>query len=88
MAGPATARHLGFIAGTSASDTAPRCTALPDVVAGQNRLQNGLQIFPGGVPIYRAGKLIGGVGVSGAPGGEKDEVCANAGLARVEAALK
>jgi uncharacterized protein GlcG (DUF336 family) len=26
--------------------------------------------------------------VSGAPGGEKDEVCANAGLAKVEAALK
>jgi uncharacterized protein GlcG (DUF336 family) len=32
--------------------------------------------------------VIGGVGVSGAPGGEKDEVCANAGIAKVEAALK
>jgi uncharacterized protein GlcG (DUF336 family) len=28
------------------------------------------------------------VGVSGAPGGEKDEVCALAGIAKVEAALK
>ena len=31
---------------------------------------------------------IGGVGVSGAPGGDKDEVCANAGLAKVADALK
>ncbi|HXQ05154.1 MAG TPA: heme-binding protein [Bradyrhizobium sp.] len=42
----------------------------------------------GGVPIKAGSETIGGVGVSGAPGGEKDEVCANAGLAKVEAALK
>ena len=42
----------------------------------------------GGVPIKAGTETIGGVGVSGAPGGEKDEVCANAGLAKVEAALK
>jgi uncharacterized protein GlcG (DUF336 family) len=42
----------------------------------------------GGVPIRVGAEVIGAVGVSGAPGGEKDEVCANAGLAKVEAALK
>jgi len=42
----------------------------------------------GGVPIKAGTETIGGVGVSGAPGGEKDEACANAGLAKVEAALK
>jgi uncharacterized protein GlcG (DUF336 family) len=42
----------------------------------------------GGVPIRAGNEVIGGVGVSGAPGGEKDEVCANAGIAQVEAALK
>jgi uncharacterized protein GlcG (DUF336 family) len=42
----------------------------------------------GGVPIRAGSEVIGGVGVSGAPGGEKDEVCANAGIAKVEAALK
>lgn len=42
----------------------------------------------GGVPIKVGNEIIGAVGVSGAPGGEKDEVCANAGLAKVEAALK
>lgn len=49
-------------------DTAPRCTFLPDVagLAGtQNRLQNGIQIFPGSVPIYRGSTLVGGIGVSG-----------------------
>lgn len=42
----------------------------------------------GGVPIKAGTEVIGAVGVSGAPGGEKDEVCANAGIAKVEAALK
>ena len=42
----------------------------------------------GGVPIKAGNEIIGGVGVSGAPGGEKDEVCANAGLAKVADALK
>jgi uncharacterized protein GlcG (DUF336 family) len=42
----------------------------------------------GGVPIHVGNEVIGAVGVSGAPGGEKDEVCANAGIAKVEAALK
>src|SRR6516162_9708967 len=41
----------------------------------------------GGVPI-RVGNEVIGVGVSGAPGGEKDEVCANAGVAKVADALK
>ena len=42
----------------------------------------------GGVPIKAGDTVIGGVGVSGAPGGEKDEVCALAGLAKVADALK
>jgi uncharacterized protein GlcG (DUF336 family) len=42
----------------------------------------------GGVPIHAGNEVIGGVGVSGAPGGEKDEVCANAGLAKVADALR
>jgi uncharacterized protein GlcG (DUF336 family) len=41
----------------------------------------------GGVPIKAGNEVIGAVGVSGAPGGEKDEVCANAGIAKVSASL-
>jgi uncharacterized protein GlcG (DUF336 family) len=42
----------------------------------------------GGVPIKAGNEVIGAIGVSGAPGGEKDEVCAVAGIAKVESALK
>jgi uncharacterized protein GlcG (DUF336 family) len=37
----------------------------------------------GGVPIKIGNETIGGIGVSGAPGGDKDEACANAGLAKI-----
>ena len=50
---------------------------IPDVVA-----------VGGGVPIKIGDVTIGAVGVSGAPGGEKDEVCANAGIAKVADQLK
>jgi uncharacterized protein GlcG (DUF336 family) len=50
---------------------------IPDVVA-----------VGGGVPIKIGDATIGAVGVSGAPGGEKDEVCANAGIAKVAEHLK
>ncbi len=59
------AQHLAFITGASATDTPQRCTTLPDAAAGQNRLQNGIQIFPGSVPVYRGSTLVGGLGVSG-----------------------
>lgn len=41
---------------------------------------NGILIVQGGLPIRAAGSLIGAVGVSGAPGGDKDEVCAQKAL--------
>jgi uncharacterized protein GlcG (DUF336 family) len=34
----------------------------------------------GGLPIEVGGSLVGGVGVSGAPSGETDEMCAQAGI--------
>jgi uncharacterized protein GlcG (DUF336 family) len=42
----------------------------------------------GGVPIKVANVAIGAVGVSGAVGGDKDEICANAGIAKVADKLK
>jgi hypothetical protein len=58
------AAHLAFVTGASASDTPQRCSALAGVGAG-NRVQNGIQIFPGSVPIYRGNVLVGAIGVSG-----------------------
>jgi uncharacterized protein GlcG (DUF336 family) len=37
---------------------------------------DGLIVMQGGLPIHAGGSLIGAVGVSGAPGGDKDEACA------------
>jgi uncharacterized protein GlcG (DUF336 family) len=42
----------------------------------------------GGVPIKVGGETIGGVGVSGAPGGPNDEACAAAGIQKVVDQLK
>ncbi len=58
------AQHLAYVGG-ALTDTAPRCTFIPDAAPGQNRLQNGIQIFPGSVPIYRGNVLVGAIGVSG-----------------------
>lgn len=60
------AQHAAYLQGPSTgTDIAARCTFLPDVAPGQNRLQNGLQIFSGSVPIYRGSRLVGAIGVSG-----------------------
>jgi uncharacterized protein GlcG (DUF336 family) len=37
-------------------------------------------MLAGGLMIEAGGTLLGGIGVSGAPGGDSDEVCAQAGL--------
>ena len=37
-------------------------------------------LLGGGLMIEAGGSLLGGIGVSGAPGGDKDEECAKAGL--------
>jgi len=63
------------------ADTPQRCTQLPAITGtgGQVRLANGIQIFPGSVPIYRGDKLIGGVGVSG-DGIDQDDMASFLGL--------
>ena len=45
---------------------------------------NGLIVMEGGVKIISGGYNIGAVGVSGAPGGEKDAACAKKGLASLQ----
>jgi len=42
----------------------------------------------GGVPIKVGNEVIGAAGASGAPGGENDEACVLAGIAKVADALK
>ena len=53
-------------------DTPQNCTTIP-------LLPNGLQIFPGSVPIYRGNTLVGGLGVSG-DGVDQDDMISFLGL--------
>jgi uncharacterized protein GlcG (DUF336 family) len=47
-----------------------------------------LTIERGGVPINADKETIGAIAVSGAPGGDKDEACADAGIAKISDRLK
>ncbi len=59
------------------TDVPQKCTFLPNAssTVTKNRLQNGLQIFPGGVPIYRGSTLVGALGISG-DGVDQDDLIA------------
>ncbi|MEM9232683.1 MAG: heme-binding protein [Pseudomonadota bacterium] len=73
------AGHVGFVLGLGPMDIPRRCTGLPTTSSGGNRLMNGMQIFPGSVPIYRGDQLIGGIGVSG-DGIDQDDMISFLGL--------
>lgn len=80
-------QHVLFVAGAGVPDVTPGCAgvALANDLSsvGQTitgvRLGNGLQIFPGSVPVYRNGALIGAVGVSG-DGVDQDDMIAFLGV--------
>ena len=62
---------------TQAGRPASGVRALPGVIA-----------VGGGMMIRAKGVLLGGIGVSGAPGGDQDDVCAKAGLAAIVDAIE
>lgn len=86
-------QHVLFVAGVVGSDVTPGCAGTDIAVNGTGaltgtitkigtagtRLANGLQIFPGGMPIYRNGTLVGAIGVSG-DGVDQDDMIAFLGL--------
>lgn len=47
----------------------------------------GVVIIGGGLVVESGGSLVGAVGVSGAPGGDADEACAEAGLKAIQGRL-
>ncbi|MFY9558577.1 MAG: heme-binding protein [Blastocatellia bacterium] len=64
---------------TSGTFSPADCTGIPS-------LKNGIQIFPGSVPLFKNGKLAGAVGVSG-DGVDQDDLVASMGSAGFEAPL-
>ena len=59
----------------------------PDLTAVLNHMES-LLALRGGLPIRAAGALLGAVGVSGAPGGDLDEKCAQKGIDAVAERLE
>lgn len=49
---------------------------------------DGVLLLEGGLPVQVAGSMIGAIGVSGAPGGDRDAVCARRGLEAVQERLE
>jgi uncharacterized protein GlcG (DUF336 family) len=49
---------------------------------------DGVLLLEGGLPIQVAGSLVGAIGVSGAPGGDRDAACARRGLEAVQVRLE
>jgi uncharacterized protein GlcG (DUF336 family) len=79
-------QHVLFVAGAGTTDVGQNCAGVDLVDLGvavptvtELRIANGLQIFPGGVPIYRGTTLVGGIGVSG-DGVDQDDMVAFLGL--------
>lgn len=54
------------------SPYAPRLAQVPHVMA-----------LPGAIAFHAKTEIVAALGVGGAPGGDKDEVCARAGVAKV-----
>jgi len=58
------------------------------------KVQSGVRQLPnvvaigGGLMIRAKGSLVGGIGVSGAPGGDADDVCAKAGIAAINDSIE
>jgi uncharacterized protein GlcG (DUF336 family) len=78
--------HLFFVFNITPNDVKPFCTRIPQTGVNINRLANGMQIFPGAVPIYRGNTLVGAIGISG-DGIDQDDMVSFLGLANAGARL-
>jgi uncharacterized protein GlcG (DUF336 family) len=68
-----------LVASLAAGDNGLNCTGLA-------QLPNGIQVFPGGSPIYRGNQLVGAIGVSG-DGVDQDDLIGFLGVAEAARAL-
>ena len=86
---PATAAGKGWTAVSFRTNTLELAAASKEgMPQSAVRQLPGAVILGGGVMIEAGGSLVGGVGVSGAPGGEADEACAKAGIEAVRDKLE
>ena len=91
-AGPHTVESSVRKAFTSASMRSPT-SALQQATIDNPGARNlvdlpGVLLLGGGVPVRAGDEVIGAVGVGGAPSGQIDEECANAGIQRAQDRLR
>lgn len=88
FAGPHTPETATRKAWTAASFKTGTMAMAEETQAGKEqsgaRFINNAMMIGGGLPINAAGTLVGGIGVSGAPGGKIDEKCAQDGLDKID----
>jgi uncharacterized protein GlcG (DUF336 family) len=85
---PATASGKAWTAATFRSSTSNLFTiSQPGMMQAGIRSLPGAVIIGGGLIVETGGSLVGAIGVSGAPGGDADEVCAKAGIEAVQTKL-
>jgi uncharacterized protein GlcG (DUF336 family) len=78
----------GMTSGEFGKSVAPQPSPPPGSPPGPVNGDPNLITWAGGLPIKVGSTTIGALAVSGAPGGEKDEACVQAGLAKIASRLK
>jgi len=63
-------------------------TANPGFAKAMTDIEPRMSTAQGAVPIKAGTEFLGAMGISGAPGGDKDEACAQAGIAKISDRLK
>ena len=61
-------------------------STLESCTASSVGIDNGIQVFPGGVPIYKSGVLVGGIGVSG-DGVDQDDMISFLAVSRTSSSF-
>lgn len=78
---PATASGKAWTAATFRSNTTDlHAISQPGMMQAGIRNLPGAIVIGGGIIVQSSGSLVGAVGVSGAPGGDADDLCAKAGI--------
>ena len=75
--------YTAFTTRSPSADTAKRSQPGLD---GFMQLEK-ITTIEGGLPIFSGKELVGAVGISGAPGGDKDAACAQAGIDKIAKSL-
>jgi uncharacterized protein GlcG (DUF336 family) len=92
FAGPHTVEMAANKAWSAASFRIPTADLAAETQAGKP--MSAIRDLPrvaavgGGLPIAAAGSTVAGIGVSGAPGGDADDVCARAGIEAIRADIE